>query len=140
MPGYLRVHARIRVHARKCFYSRDSEANLRSTVYLASICEFHRSANDLRGGIHSKALFRDSLPRRNRNLSNNSHCNNLASNVPSGNNYVANNDKINLEEREARRETRMLEKYIPKGYKRVFGISMDFDDIHLRFESKRVLQ
>lgn len=97
---HLRVHARVRVHARKCFYSRDSKAYLRSTVYLASICEFHRSANDLRGGIRSKALFRDSLAwrsvARNRDPSNNSNCNNLTTNVSRNSNNVTNNNKINL--------------------------------------------
>lgn len=42
----------------------------------------------------------------NRDPSNNSRCNNLATNVPTGSNNVANNDKINLEKKRERRHAR----------------------------------
>lgn len=58
---------------------------------------------------------------RNRGLSNNGRCNNLAANVPRDNSNVANNDKINLEKKEARRETRDLAKYgILDGFPMIF--------------------
>jgi len=51
---------------------------------------------------------------RNRDPSNNSRCNNLATNVPRGSNNVANNDKFK-EEKSMKRDT--LEKHVLMGYK-----------------------
>lgn len=79
--------------------SRDSEAYLRRAVYLASICEFHRSANDLHGGIRlrrfseipSFSLGRVSL---NRDPSNNSWLEQQLRR--DGIRQDGNNDKINF--------------------------------------------